>query len=174
VYAAQLLDTVRGGGAMDALEKLLPIDEIKRTKSRYFRAIDCKKWTALRDIFCDDGTCDYWGAATDLSSGVNAVPGATEIIIAGADAGVGALKSGLDWPVTVHSGHSPDMELTRPSGASGICGTSDILCFPAGALYARMDGYGHYYETYQRENAGWRIKSIRLKGLLVNIVSADG
>ena len=57
----------------------------------------------------------------------------------------------------------PEIELTvgrRPRRASGRCTTS--LIWPNGM---RLDGYGHYHETYEKADGEWRIASSKLTRL---------
>ena len=45
----------------------------------------------------------------------------------------------------------------------------DKLRWPAGAPIRTLHGYGHYHETYEKTDAGWRIKTIRLTRLRVDV-----
>ena len=44
---------------------------------------------------------------------------------------------------------------------------TDRLYMPPGAPYALMTGYGHYHETYVKEDGAWKIKTIRISRLRV-------
>jgi hypothetical protein len=47
----------------------------------------------------------------------------------------------------------------------------DVLIWPSGkradGFSGRMQGYGHYHETYVHGPSGWRIKSLKLTRLHV-------
>lgn len=56
----------------------------------------------------------------------------------------------------------PEIELTSPTTATGIWALHDIVIWPTGL---RLDGHGHYHETYAKTDAGWRISTSRLTRL---------
>jgi len=157
---------------MDDAAKVLAVEEIKKLKARYFRAIDTKDWSLLEQVFTDDATCDYRGAATDPSTGTNAVPVATETVLQGKAAILASLKTGLAEVVTVHMGYMPEIEVTSGTGATAIWAMSDTLRFPAGGALGGLSGSGHYHETYERIDGKWRIKALRLTRLRVDVVEA--
>jgi hypothetical protein len=45
----------------------------------------------------------------------------------------------------------------------------DMLRWPEGAPMQAMHGYGHYHETYEKVDGQWRIASIQLSRLRVDI-----
>jgi len=71
--------------------------------------------------------------------------------------------------VTVHHGHMPEIEITSPTTARGIWAMEDMLRWPAGAPMREMHGYGHYHETYEKVDGRWRIKTIQLSRLRVDV-----
>jgi hypothetical protein len=84
-------------------------------------------------------------------------------VVSGADAFMAFLREVLAGAVTVHHGHMPEIELTSPTTATGIWALNDIIVFPDGT---RLDGYGHYHETYEKGADGaWRIASSTLTRL---------
>ena len=127
-------------------------EAIKQLKARYFRALDTKDWAGLRDVFTDDVVVD-----TSAAGGS---------IVEGADAFVEALRGVLADVVTVHHGHMPEIELESPTRARGIWSMQDILEWSDGRT---LHGYGHYHETYERVADGWRIKTLRLTRLRVEV-----
>lgn len=46
---------------------------------------------------------------------------------------------------------------------------ADIIRAPEGAPFREMRGYGHYHETYRRIDGEWRIATLRLTRLAVDI-----
>jgi hypothetical protein len=55
------------------------------------------------------------------------------------------------------------MELTGISKAfPGVWALQDTLVWPTGM---RLDGYGHYHETYEKLDGEWRIKTMKLTRL---------
>ena len=124
------------------------IEGIKRLKARYFRCLDAKDWPGLRAVFTDDVVADSAEAGGR--------------VIDGADAFIAFLQEVLAGATTVHQGHMPEIELTSPTTAAGIWALHDIVIWPTGL---RLDGHGHYHETYTKTDAGWRIASSRLTRL---------
>ena len=124
------------------------IEAIRRLKARYFRTMDTKDWTGMRQVFTDD-------VVVDTSEGGGGV-------VTGADEFMAFLQEALGEATTVHQGHMPEIDLTSDTTATGIWALNDIVIFPTGV---RLDGYGHYHETYEKVDGGWRIKSLRLTRL---------
>ena len=44
---------------------------------------------------------------------------------------------------------------------------TDRLFMPPGAPFAVMTGYGYYYETYEKIDGAWKLKSLRIKRIRV-------
>ncbi|MBL8776617.1 MAG: nuclear transport factor 2 family protein [Acidimicrobiales bacterium] len=124
------------------------IEDLKRLKARYFRCLDTKDWPGLRSVFTDELVADSTEAGGQ--------------VITGADAFIAFLQEVLADAVTVHQGHMPEIELTSPTSATGIWALHDIVIWPNGL---RLDGHGHYHETYRKTDAGWRIATSRLTRL---------
>lgn len=116
------------------------IEAIKQLKARYFRTLDTKDWEAYRQVFTDDVVVDTTGSGGDT--------------VEGADAFVAFVREVLTDAVTVHQGHMPEIELTSGTTAVGVWALHDIVIWPDGT---RLDGYGHYHETYEKGADGWRI-----------------
>ena len=128
------------------------IEAIKQLKARYFRTMDTKDWSGMRQVFTDDVVVD----TMDSGGGV----------VTGADAFVDFLRVTLDGATTVHQGHMPEIELTSPSTARGIWALQDLIVWPDGS---RLVGHGHYHETYVRGADGWRIRSSTLTRLHMDL-----
>ncbi len=137
-----------------------PFDDreaILRLKARYFRAMDTKDWTGLRRVFADDVVMD-----TTASGGG---------VIIGADAFLAFLREAIGDVVTVHHGHTPEIELTSPTTAAGIWAMEDMLRWPDGS---QMHGYGHYHETYEKLDGDWCIKTSILTRLRMDLTDPAG
>jgi uncharacterized protein (TIGR02246 family) len=140
----------REGMTMDDLEA------IKQLKARYFRTMDTKDWAGMREVFADDVVMD-----TTASGGG---------VVTGADEFVSFLRDILQDVVTVHHGHTPEIELTSSTTARGVWAMQDLLKWPNGR---ELHGYGHYHETYELIDGAWRIKSSRLTRLRVDVEGSD-
>lgn len=156
---------------MDPLARLIAIEDIKQLKARYFRAVDTKDAALLRSVFTDDATADYRGAATDPRSGVNAIPGNTEAIVVGGDAITSGVMSSITGLTTVHHGHVAEIEILSETEASAIFPMVDRLTMPDDSPIASLDGWGHYHETYRKEGGAWKIATLRLSRLRVDVVT---
>jgi len=146
--------------AMNDAAMILDIEEIKRLKSRYFYHLDHKEWDGWREnVFCRDASMH--------------VPEALSEPIFGIDNILSFLIPLLDGVLTVHHGHMPDIQILSPTTASGIWAMEDVLFWPKGrradGVEGRVQGYGHYHETYSRESGGWRIKTLRLSRILAPV-----
>ncbi len=131
------------------LEQLWDIEQIKQLKARYFRLLDTKDWDAFADLFTED--CVHY--LPQESPKTEAVSNETYF----AD-----LKSLLGHGVTTHHGHMPEITLLSDTEAEGIWAMFDYVEteLPTGPL--RIQGYGHYFETYRKGTDGeWRISSKR-------------
>jgi ketosteroid isomerase-like protein len=131
------------------------IESIKRLKGRYCRLMDTKDWARYRRVFCDDVTMD----TTD--SGGN--------VITGADDFLAFLTKTIGDVVTVHQCHTPEIEVTSTTTATGIWAMEDMLRFADGT---ELHGYGHYHETYRKGDDGWQIASSKLTRLRMDITPA--
>jgi len=129
------------------------IEAIKQLKARYFRTLDSKDWAGYRQVFTDDVVIDTTGSGGEL--------------ITGADAFLAYIRETLAGTTTVHHGHMPEITLTSETTATGIWALQDIVIWPGGM---RLDGYGHYYETYEKGEDGWRIATSKLTRLHTDFV----
>jgi hypothetical protein len=132
------------------------VEAIKQLKARYFRTLDLKDWSGMRQVFTDDVVTD-----TSASGGG---------VITGADEFVAFLGQTLEDAVTVHHGHMPEIELTSPSTATGIWALQDLIVWPGGL---RLLGFGHYHETYVKTGETWRIASLTLTRLHLEMTRPD-
>ena len=73
-----------------------------------------------------------------------------------------SVRGALGETVTAHHGHTPIIDLTDDDTATGIWAMEDNLFMPDGS---RLDGFGHYHETYRRIDGAWRIARSRLTRL---------
>jgi hypothetical protein len=154
---------------MDELTPLAAIEDIKLLKARYFRSINTKDRALLRSILADDAVVDYRGAATDLRTGINHVPSATEAPIAGADAITETVMQSIAPLISVHHGCMPEIIVTGEDRAEAIWAMTDRLQPAASGPFDEMIGWGHYHETYKKNGGAWKIKTLRLTRLRVDV-----
>jgi hypothetical protein len=164
---------------MTVSEQLLAIEAIKRLKARYCRCVDTKDWAGFRAVFAPDAVIDASEAftPTDHTGALLKIDGV--VPPAPNPAGrcddvakfVADLSKILDGVSTVHHGHTPEIELTSPTTATGIWAMEDMLRWPKGSAVRDMHGYGHYWESYELLPQGWRIKNLKLTRLRVDSTS---
>jgi hypothetical protein len=119
--------------------------------------MDTKDWVGMREVFTDDVMID----TTEAGGGV----------VNGADEFMAFLQEALRDTVTVHHGHMPEIDVTSETRATGIWALNDIVIWPNGG---RLDGYGHYHESYEKVGDEWRIKSSKLTRLHVDFTMVGG
>ncbi len=71
--------------------------------------------------------------------------------------------------VTVHQGFMPDIEIQSSTRAKAIWSFEDRLWFPGPSEYSFLHGFGHYHETYRKLEDGWRIDSMSISRLKVEL-----
>jgi hypothetical protein len=147
---------------MDALEHLIEIEQIKQLKARYFRCMDTKDWDGFASVFSSAAVMDMSGEMRDgATEGEGVVRGNTQI--------AAFVRGAVDAVETVHHGHMPEIEITSPTSARGVWAMEDKLRWPEGSPLHAMHGYGHYHETYEKEAGEWRIETITLTRLRIDI-----
>ena len=132
------------------------IRAIEQLKARYFRTMDTKDWDGMRQVFADAVVVD----TTESGGGV----------VSGADEFMAFLTETLADVVTVHHGHTPEIQLTSDTTASGIWAMEDMLRWPDGT---ELHGFGHYHETYEKVDDAWRIASTTLTRLRMDFTSPE-
>jgi len=149
---------------MNDTERLLAIENIKQLKARYFRLMDTKQWADLAALFSADAIVDMRDSAGVRDE---------NNLFTGGSGFVTALRGFIEPLVTVHQGHTPEIEITSDTSARGIWAMEDVLWLPEGSPsqlpFKHLRGYGHYHETYECVNGHWLIKSSRLSRLRVDM-----
>jgi len=165
---------------MDITERLEAIDEISRLKARYFRCVDTHDWEAFITLWAHDAVMDmsdefrefakrHRDALVDdvpdagsqqLSDGVSHGPAEITAFVQGV---AGRMQS-------VHHGHTPEIELTSGTTATGVWPMEDRMWWSgADGRPHHLHGYGHYHETYVKEHGRWLIARTRLTRLRVDV-----
>ena len=145
---------------MEPVERLMATEEIKQLKARYFRCMDTKDWAGFEQVFAADAVMDMSNEMRDRTTRGGITRGAAQI--------AAMVRTVVGPVVTVHHGHMPEIEITSPTRARGVWAMEDKLRWPEGSPVRTMHGYGHYHETYERTDDGWRIKTITLTRLRVD------
>ena len=138
------------------------IEDIKRLKARYYRAMDTKQWDGWNDVFAPDATLDTTEEAPQLD------------IVVGRQNIIDFVSGQLVGVTTCHHGHMPEIEITSPTTATGIWAMEDHLWIPEGHPLGirHLHGYGHYHETYEKIGDRWYIKTLKLTRIRVDVTMA--
>ena len=147
---------------MSPVERLLAIHAITAVKARYFRTLDTKDWRAHEEVFLPDLVADMREAAPAFDP---------DAVTHGAARYVANLAPVLAGVATVHHGHTPEIEVLSEDSARGIWAMEDKLWVGEGSVlpFRFLHGYGHYHETYARRDGEWRIATIRLTRLRMDL-----
>ena len=145
---------------MTDVETLAAIAGIRALKSRYCRFMDEKNWTGWGELFAPDATLE---TPEDLAPGD--LPKVT-----GRAAIVAHVSGSVGQAVTCHHVHEPEIELTSDAAAKGIWGMEDLVIWPEPVVspidpIRKLQGWGHYRETYERRDGRWYIKTLLLTRL---------
>lgn len=146
---------------------LVAIEEIKQLKARYFRFMDMQDWQALGTVFAPDAYYDATDALRDgCSPATIAQKGGPEWINTGREAIVAFIRGALEGCVSAHHGQMPEISILSATEATGIWPMHDVVRkHVGGRLVLRLDGEGHYWETYRKVDNEWVIQTSRLSRL---------
>jgi SnoaL-like domain len=152
---------------MNSIGRLLATDEITQLKARYFRGVDSNDGELVRSILSEDCVLDYMGCCTDPMTKTDFIP-AMNVVLRGRASwkSDGMASLGI---VSVHQGHNFELEFGSDTTAKGIWSMTDRLYFPPGGAFSVMIGYGHYLETYEKLEQGWKLKTTRIKRIRVEV-----
>ena len=126
------------------------IEQIKKLKARYFRALDSKDWDTYAGVFAEDCEIDLRRAHGEQYSGRAAFK---------------AYASSLTIVQSVHHGHMPEIDLTSDTTATGVWVLEDYNIWEDGT---QNHGWGHYLETYEKRDDRWYIKTMALSYLRID------
>lgn len=150
---------------MDRLERLEAIEEIRSLKARYFRLMDTKQWDELRQIFASD---------------LKVLTPEGKVYTEGGDTYAEALRHSLEQAVSIHQGLMGEVEIdetgAEPIGRA-VWAMQDIISWTdrhPRTGWKSILGRGHYHETYRREGGRWRIATLTLTRLSLDIIWPEG
>ena len=161
------------------IERLIAIEEIRQLKARYFYTLDSKDWDGYQAVYASDATLDCQHAmyARDPVTGEaicsgKVVPESEAVVPSRLTHGAAAIRADVEAAVrdmvTVHHGHTAEIEITSPTTARAVWAMEDVLRGPPGWTPQTVHGYGHYRETYERIDGRWHIKTVKLTRLRID------
>ena len=143
---------------MDPLERLQAIEDIRNLKARYFRLMDTKQWDALVDVFTVD---------------MKVLSPNGDIWMDGGPAFAASLRNSLENSVSVHQGFMGEIDILDSDNARGIWSMQDVIEWEdrhPREGWKSIVGRGHYHETYRRLDGLWRIATLTLTRLSLDVV----
>jgi hypothetical protein len=150
---------------MNNIERLLATSEITQLKARYFRGVDTDDGDLVRALLAEDCVLDYRGCCTDPATKRDFIPAMNVVLYGRASWKSGGLSNrGI---VSVHQGHNFELDITGDATAEGIWSMTDRLYFPPGGAFSLMTCYGHYFETYEKFDEIWLLKTTRVTRIRV-------
>jgi hypothetical protein len=157
---------------MDALQRLVAIEEIKQLKARYFRCLDTKDWEGMREVFAENARFDARNSARSGNGpDTEAQMLPDEYFPRGREAIVAFISGRVAGVVTMHHGHMHEVEVTAADKARGIIAMEDRNRRQVdGRTVYELHGYGHYHETYCYERGAWRIETSRITRIRVDFI----
>ncbi|MCB2076724.1 MAG: nuclear transport factor 2 family protein [Novosphingobium sp.] len=145
---------------MTPIERLVAIEDIEQLKAKYWYALDYQNWDMWRD--------EVWTPDAELH-----VDAELKFRVGPRDAMIETVKEQFRDQVSVHHGHTPIIEITSPTTATGIWAMEDRLYRGKSHVQGPgfVLGFGHYHETYVKLDIGWRIRTSRLTRLRASTLS---
>lgn len=127
------------------LERLIAIEDIKILKARRDRLVDAQDWEAYEALHAPDHQShndghEKWNTAREM---------------------IENLRQFLAPVRTIHHSHTPEITFESPTRASGIWALEDYTYWPGTEEW--MQGYGYYYETYEKRDGQWLFTSRKMK-----------
>jgi hypothetical protein len=147
---------------MDRLDRLEAIEAIRSLKARYFRLMDTKQWDALRQVFAGD---------------LKVLTPDGEVYTEGGDTYAEALRHSLEHAVSVHQGLMGEVEIEPDGTGRAVWAMQDVIAWAdrhPRTGWKSIVGRGHYHETYRREEGAWRIATLTLTRLSLDITWPEG
>lgn len=156
---------------MDALERLIAVEDIRQLKARYYRCMDTKDWEGLAKVFAPDAIFDLRevNSVRDPLTGVWDPPyTGEESVYRGHEAVLKMIYDAVHHRITVHHGHMSEIEITSDTTARAIWAMEDKIRNAPGDEHLRMLGTGHYHDTYVKLADGWAIQTTKITRLTLD------
>ena len=147
---------------MNGVARLEAIEAIRSLKAKYFRCMDMKLWDELPSVFTTD---------------MQVITPAGEVYSSGGAEYAASLQHSLTDAVSCHQGLTAEIEIIDESHAKAIWAMQDILEWPdrhPKQGWKSIIGRGHYHETYRFEDGAWRIATLTLTRLKLDIAWPEG
>lgn len=124
------------------MNELVELENIKRLKYRYMRAVDTKDWALLEQLFTPDAVSWYDGGKYRFE---------------GRDKILEFLSGNMGRLITLHQVHHPEIELVTEDSATGVWYLQDYV-INLDHNWELM-GAALYEDEYIRVDGAWKIRS---------------
>jgi len=138
------------------------VEAIRQLKARYCRFLDTKDYDAWRALFAPDVVVKL-----DLAVSAGGADPQTMPALEGIEAFEPVVMAGVRDAATMHHCHTPEIELTSGTTATGIWAMEDLLIFADGN---ELHGAGHYHETYEKRDGAWVITTLHLTRTILRML----
>jgi hypothetical protein len=148
---------------VDAVAKLIAIEDIRQLKARYFRLMDTRDFDAMAQVFCRD-------AVFDCSEGFGVQPvggawkGPVGPVTCGREAIMAWIRDAFANATSAHHGHCHEVTIDSETEARGVVAMEDYI-FGLDRETEMLHAAGHYHERYRFEDGAWRIAETKLTRL---------
>lgn len=141
---------------IDRLERLLAIEDIKLLRAKYCRSIDSHRFDRLHEVLTEDFLLDM--SPTGKVLGTEVQP------IAGRDAVIGMMHQAFaPLEMLLHIVTIPEIEFQDESHATGVWRQETFIKENRPDLPGLGLAYATVFDTYRREQDGWRMASVRVE-----------
>lgn len=144
---------------MNDIERLAAIAEIRATKARYWRAVDCRDTALLRSVFSDAIDVDFQGATGGPADD-------PALRWSDPDRFVADTMAATTGVQTIHHGFEPEIDVISDVEAKAIWPFEDHAWLekPNEAIpFNGFIGYGYYHDRYRKVDGAWKIERTRIK-----------
>lgn len=137
---------------------LVEMEEIKRLKYRYVRAVDLKLWDELADTLTPEAEAAYNGGKLCFH-GRHQIVEFVRSSLADADM------------LTSHRVHHPEIELTSPTTATATWALDDVVISQSGKVTIR--GSAYYRDELVKQGGRWKIHRTGYRRIYEEMESRD-
>ncbi len=142
---------------VNAIDRLLAVEDIRNLKAGYFRCMDTKAWTELATLFTAD---------------MRVLSPNGEPWLSGGAAFAASLKQSLQFAVSCHQGFTAEIEIVDTTNAKAIWAMQDVIEWEHGHPregWKSLIGRGHYHDTYRKTAGKWQIATLSLTRLRLDV-----
>lgn len=126
----------------------------------------------MRRIFSSSPLADYRGAVDEGADTSGTVANAVNSeVLTTHDAIADGLRDALAGCRSSHLGGNPEISVSADGTAKGVWAMQDWLWFDEATPRVRLRGHGHYHDTFILEGGTWKIHTLRLTRVNVEVTN---